>query len=120
MTRLEGVFRRCGLRLASPWQVKTGDHLMCSWEARGTPRNHEALLEALLDDPDVRGWFPPPTRLQASKAEDQEEGRRAGPNSGPARHCLLASPGIAPRRACSGTEMGLAFGRYAPAGSAVG
>jgi hypothetical protein len=37
-------------------QVKTGDLLMCTWEARGTPRNHEALLKALLDDPDVRGF----------------------------------------------------------------
>jgi len=56
VTRLEGVFRQCGLRLASHRQVKTGDHLMCTWEARGTPRNHEALLEALLDDPDVHGF----------------------------------------------------------------
>ncbi len=56
VTHLEGVFRRCGLRVHSHRQVKTGDHLMCTWEARGTPRNHEALLKALFDDPDVRGF----------------------------------------------------------------
>ena len=56
VTHLEGVFRRCGLRVHSHRQVKTGDHLMCTWEPWGTPRNHEALLKALFDDPDVRGF----------------------------------------------------------------
>ena len=53
---LEGVFRQCRLRVHSHRQVKTGDLLMCTWEARGSPRNHEALLKALLDDPAVRGF----------------------------------------------------------------
>lgn len=56
VTHLEGVFRQCGLRVHSHRQLKTGDHLMCTWEARGTPRHHEALLKALFDDPDVRGF----------------------------------------------------------------
>jgi putative Mg2+ transporter-C (MgtC) family protein len=56
VTRLEGVFRQCGLRVYSHRQVKTGNQLMCVWEARGTPKNHEAMVKALFDDPDVRGF----------------------------------------------------------------
>lgn len=56
VTHLEAVFRQCGLRVSSHRQVKTGDHLMCTWEARGTPVDHEQLLKALYEDPDVRGF----------------------------------------------------------------
>ncbi len=56
VTHLEGVFRQCGLRVYSHRQTKSGDHLMCVWEARGTPKEHEAMVKALFDDPDVRGF----------------------------------------------------------------
>jgi putative Mg2+ transporter-C (MgtC) family protein len=56
ISQLEGVFRECGLRVTSHRQVKTGEHMMCTWEARGTPRKHEAIVKALFDDGDVRGF----------------------------------------------------------------
>jgi len=56
VTHLEGVFRQCKLRVHSHSQTKAGDHLMCVWEARGTPKQHEAMVKALFDDPEVRGF----------------------------------------------------------------
>jgi putative Mg2+ transporter-C (MgtC) family protein len=56
ISQLEGVFQECGLRVISHRQVKTGDNIMCTWEARGTPRKHEAIVKALFDDTDVRGF----------------------------------------------------------------
>lgn len=56
VTHLESVFRQCGLRVHSHRQTKSGDHLMCVWESRGTPKQHEAMVKALFDDPDVRGF----------------------------------------------------------------
>ncbi len=56
ISQLEGVFQECGLRVISHRQVKTGDNIMCTWEARGTPGKHEAIVKALFDDTDVRGF----------------------------------------------------------------
>jgi len=56
VTHLESVFRQSGLRVHSHRQTKSGDHLMCVWEALGTPKEHEAMVKALFDDPDVRGF----------------------------------------------------------------
>jgi putative Mg2+ transporter-C (MgtC) family protein len=56
VTHLESVFRKCGLRVYSHRQTKSGDHLMCVWEVRGTPKDHEAMVKALFDDPEVRGF----------------------------------------------------------------
>lgn len=56
VTHLEAVFRECGLRVASHRQVKAGDHIMCTWEARGTLKKHEAVVKALFEDTEVRGF----------------------------------------------------------------
>jgi putative Mg2+ transporter-C (MgtC) family protein len=57
ISQLEGVFQECGLRVISHRQVKTGDNIMCTWEARGTPKKHEAIVKRLFDDTDVRGFL---------------------------------------------------------------
>ena len=56
VTHLEGVFLQCGLRVSSHRQVKTDEHILCTWETHGTPKKHEALVRALFDDSDVRGF----------------------------------------------------------------
>jgi putative Mg2+ transporter-C (MgtC) family protein len=56
VTRLDGVFKQCGLRVLSHRQTKAGDHLLCTWVASGAPRKHETLVKLLFDDPGVRGF----------------------------------------------------------------
>lgn len=56
ISQLEGVFQECGLRVTSHRRVKTGDNIMCTWEARGTPKKHETIVKGLFDDTDVRGF----------------------------------------------------------------
>jgi putative Mg2+ transporter-C (MgtC) family protein len=56
VAHLERAFQQCGLRIQSHRQTKTGDHLLCSWVASGKPAAHEALVRALFEDPDVRGF----------------------------------------------------------------
>ena len=56
VTHLESVFRQCGLNVHCHRHTKTGDHLLCTWEASGQPKKHEALVKALFEDPDVRGF----------------------------------------------------------------
>lgn len=51
--QLEGMFRQCGLRVRSHQQIKRGDEMICTWEASGSPRNHDRLMEALFADDDV-------------------------------------------------------------------
>jgi len=56
VAHLDGVFEQCGLKVHSHRQTKTGDHLLCTWVASGSLKKHEALVKALFDDPDVRGF----------------------------------------------------------------
>lgn len=56
VAHLDGVFQLCGLKVQSHRQIKTGDHLLCTWVASGSLVKHEALVKALFDDPDVRGF----------------------------------------------------------------
>ena len=52
-TRLEDMFRQCGLRVKCR-KHKRGDEMICMWEASGSPKNHERLVEMLFDDADVK------------------------------------------------------------------
>ena len=52
--QLEVTFRQCGLRVKSHQQIKRGDEMICTWEASGSPRNHERLMETLFGDADVQ------------------------------------------------------------------
>jgi putative Mg2+ transporter-C (MgtC) family protein len=56
VAHLDGVFKQCGLKVLSHRQAKSGDHLLCTWVAGGPLKKHTALVKALLDDPDVRGF----------------------------------------------------------------
>lgn len=51
--RLEGVFRECGLRVRSHKEMKHGDSMTCVWEAVGTRRNHDRLMDRLFADDEV-------------------------------------------------------------------
>ena len=52
--QLEESFRQCGLRVRSHRQVKAGNEMTCTWQARGAPRCHEQLMKALLADEEVK------------------------------------------------------------------
>lgn len=52
--RLGGYFTACGLRVRGRRQVKAGERLTCTWQARGAPPCHERLMKLLLTDPDVK------------------------------------------------------------------
>ena len=52
--QLDEMFRRCGLRVRSRKRHKRGDEVVCLWEAFGKSRNHDRLVEMLLDEADVR------------------------------------------------------------------
>jgi putative Mg2+ transporter-C (MgtC) family protein len=55
--QLDEMFRRCDLRVRSRKQHKRGDEMICAWEAYGKPRNHDRLVEMLLDDADVKEFY---------------------------------------------------------------
>jgi putative Mg2+ transporter-C (MgtC) family protein len=52
--QLDEMFRRCGLRVRSRKRHKRGDEMICLWEAFGKSRNHDQLVEMLLDDAHVQ------------------------------------------------------------------
>lgn len=52
--QLEKLFRDQGLELRSHKQIKTPDHMVCIWEARGSLKKHDQLTAALFRDPEVR------------------------------------------------------------------
>lgn len=52
--RLEVLFRECGLRVRNRRQVKAGERMTCTWQARGAPECHERLVKLLLTDPEVQ------------------------------------------------------------------
>lgn len=51
---LEVVFRQCGLYIQSHRQIKSGDEMTCSWQAIGSPKNHERLMRKLFADGEVK------------------------------------------------------------------
>ena len=52
--QLEAMFRQCGLRIKSRKQIKRGDEMICTWEALGSPKNHDRLMGMLFADAEVK------------------------------------------------------------------
>ena len=50
---LERTFRECGLRIQNHSQVKTGQQMVCSWNASGSLARHEDLVHRLFQDPEI-------------------------------------------------------------------
>lgn len=53
LAQLENMFRQCSLRTKGQKQ-KRGDEMICTWEAFGSPKNHDRLAEMFFDDADVK------------------------------------------------------------------
>ncbi len=53
LAQLEDMFRQCGLR-AKVNKQKSGDEMICTWEAYGPPKNHDRLAEMIFNDVDVK------------------------------------------------------------------
>lgn len=51
---IEALFRPSGLRVINRKRLKSGDTMLCTWEAIGTPKNHALLTEKLFAHPDIR------------------------------------------------------------------
>lgn len=51
--RLEGVFRECGLRVRSHKEMKRPEQMVCVWEAIGSRRQHDQLMDRLFRDDEV-------------------------------------------------------------------
>jgi putative Mg2+ transporter-C (MgtC) family protein len=56
-TQLEATFQQCGLYVKGHKQIKRGDEMICTWEAFGSPKSHERLMETIFDDDDVKEFL---------------------------------------------------------------
>ena len=54
LTRLQQLFRDCGLEVKDHKLVKSCEGLVCILEAFGSLEDHERLVKALLADSEVR------------------------------------------------------------------
>ncbi len=52
--QVDALFSTHHLRVKNHKQEKTGAELSCTWEAFGSPANHDALTTALLNDPTIK------------------------------------------------------------------
>jgi len=50
---LERTFRECGLRIQNHSQVKTGQQMVCSWNASGSLARHEDLVRRFFQDTEI-------------------------------------------------------------------
>jgi len=53
LAQLEEMFRQCGLRSRVNKQKRDGE-MICTWEAYGSPKNHDRLAEMIFEDVDVK------------------------------------------------------------------
>ena len=53
-SELEAMFHQCGLRVKSRKQTKRGDEMVCTWDALGSPKNHDRLMGMLFADAEVK------------------------------------------------------------------
>ena len=51
---LEDVFRQNGLRIRSHRQVKSGNQMICTWQASGPMKAHERVMQQLYIDDEVQ------------------------------------------------------------------
>ncbi len=45
---LDGLFDKYGLRVTSRKRLKSGEDVICTWNAHGSPRDHEQLIDKLF------------------------------------------------------------------------
>jgi putative Mg2+ transporter-C (MgtC) family protein len=50
---LTNQFKKNGLHIMSSRRVRRGENMICYWAAAGRPRNHEALIDELFEDPEI-------------------------------------------------------------------
>ena len=50
---LDDLFETLSLRVFGRHIVKSQEHMICSWTAQGTPKNHDKLITMFLSDNDV-------------------------------------------------------------------
>jgi hypothetical protein len=53
-TELENRFRNFGLRVRSHRQTKIGKEITCTWQASGSPKAHQRLVQQLFADEEVQ------------------------------------------------------------------
>jgi putative Mg2+ transporter-C (MgtC) family protein len=51
---LEKTFRDCGLRIQSHSQYKSGEQMTCIWQAAGSPKKHEELMQKFFEDQAIK------------------------------------------------------------------
>jgi putative Mg2+ transporter-C (MgtC) family protein len=51
---LKGKFKEYGLRMLSARHSRRGDEMICKISASGRPQNHEAMVNELFSDPEVK------------------------------------------------------------------
>ncbi len=51
---LANLFKQCGLRTINRRQSKANGNLHGVWEAYGSPKNHQKLIDILLADPEIK------------------------------------------------------------------
>ncbi|MGD9092915.1 MAG: MgtC/SapB family protein [Anaerolineales bacterium] len=54
--RLDELMGECGLRVISKKVSRSGEEMLCEWEAEGAPENHDQLVERLLLETEVKGF----------------------------------------------------------------
>jgi putative Mg2+ transporter-C (MgtC) family protein len=52
--QLDAMFRQCGLCVRNQKQTKRGDEMICTWDAFGSVKHHDQLVEKLFADDDVK------------------------------------------------------------------
>lgn len=52
--RLCQAFRENKLSVIVSKQVRTGDQMVCTWTVTGRSKNHQRMMEALFDDPEIK------------------------------------------------------------------
>ncbi len=50
---LERTFREHGLHIKHHSQMKSGDRMVCTWTATGSPQKHKELMHQLFEDPEI-------------------------------------------------------------------
>jgi putative Mg2+ transporter-C (MgtC) family protein len=51
---IEALIKTSGLKINNRRQVKTGNDMVCTWQASGSFQAHEAFIQALFADPEVK------------------------------------------------------------------
>jgi putative Mg2+ transporter-C (MgtC) family protein len=53
---LEKAFRDCGLNMKQSKRIKSGDEMVCTWHAFGSPDSHDCLVKWLFGHPEVKSF----------------------------------------------------------------